>query len=65
MDIDPADLLDSNEVAEVLGLSANTSVSVYRRRYSDFPAPFVEKGSGNCVLWLRGEVEAWAAARSK
>jgi predicted DNA-binding transcriptional regulator AlpA len=61
--IDPADLLDAGEVATVLGLTKRTSVSVYRGRYPDFPPPIVAKNSGKCDLWLRGEIEAWAAGR--
>lgn len=57
--IDPADLLDSNEVASILGLSSSTAVSTYRQRYPDFPPPVVVKGSGKCVLWLRSDVEGW------
>jgi predicted DNA-binding transcriptional regulator AlpA len=61
--IDPADLLDAGEVADLLGLSLRQAVSTYRRRYADFPAPVITKNSGKCDLWLRADVEAWAAAR--
>jgi predicted DNA-binding transcriptional regulator AlpA len=61
--IDPADLLDATEVAELLGLAKRQAVSVYRARYADFPQPAVEKASGQCVLWLRADVEAWASRR--
>jgi predicted DNA-binding transcriptional regulator AlpA len=65
MKIDPGELLDSNEVAALLGLSTSRAVSTYRARYSDFPAPVVQKGSGKCVLWLRADVEAWAQATGR
>ena len=55
--LDPADLVDAAEVAQVLGLSHRNSVSVYRRRYDDFPQPVVEKS--RCLLWLRADVESW------
>lgn len=58
---DLADLIDSAEVAATLGLSSHRAVSVYRSRYDDFPVPAVEKG--RCVLWLRADVETWAATR--
>jgi predicted DNA-binding transcriptional regulator AlpA len=58
------DLIDASEVAEILGLSSPRAVSVYRRRYESFPAPFVAKASGQCVLWLRADIEAWAAGRA-
>jgi predicted DNA-binding transcriptional regulator AlpA len=61
--IDPDDLLDAGEVAALLGLGRRQAVSTYRGRYTDFPAPVVEKSSGKCVLWLRQDVEAWAAGR--
>jgi predicted DNA-binding transcriptional regulator AlpA len=61
--IDPADLLDASEVAELLGLSSAGAVSVYRARYDDFPAPAVRKASGKCVLWLRADIAAWADER--
>jgi len=38
-------------------------VDVYRRRYSDFPKPFIQKD--RWVLWLRQDIEAWARARAK
>lgn len=63
MKIDPNDLLDASEVAALLGLSKRTSVAVYRGRYPDFPAPVITKNSGKCDLWLRADVEAWAASR--
>ena len=61
--IDPADLVDASEVAEILGLSSPRSVAVYRARYLDFPQPAVNKASGKCVLWIRAAVEAWARSR--
>lgn len=63
--IDPAELIDAGEVAEILGLSRRQAVSTYRSRYPDFPAPTVEKNSGKCVLWLRSDIEAWAKARAR
>jgi len=58
--LDPNELLDSHEVAEVLGLSRFNAVSTYRRRYSDFPSPIVEKG--RCLLWLRADIVQWRRA---
>lgn len=55
------DLLDTDEVADVLGLTNRRVVSVYRSRYPDFPAPVVVKG--RCTLWLRADVEAWRDRR--
>lgn len=57
--VDPADLLDATEVAEVLGLGNRNSVSVYARRHGDFPQPVVDKADGHTKLWLRADVEAW------
>jgi predicted DNA-binding transcriptional regulator AlpA len=62
--IDADDLVDSRGVADVIGLAQHQSVSVYRKRYPDFPAPVVDMGAGRCLLWLRRDVEAWAAGRA-
>ena len=62
--IDPADLVDSNLIAEILGLKNRSSVAVYRARYEDFPAPVVDMGAGRCLLWLRADIAAWKAGRS-
>jgi predicted DNA-binding transcriptional regulator AlpA len=65
MQIDHADLLDSHEVAQALGLGSHRAVSVYRSRYDDFPTPIIEKGAGRCVLWRRQDIEAWAQRKGK
>jgi predicted DNA-binding transcriptional regulator AlpA len=57
MMIDTDILVDLSEVAASIGLDNPRGVSVYRRRYADFPAPVITKG--RCVLWLRSDVEAW------
>ena len=59
--VDPADLIDSTEVAPLVGLTNSNGVSVYRHRYDDFPEPVVVKG--RCLLWRRADIEAWAAGR--
>lgn len=61
MQVDPAELLDAAEVAAVIGLDNPRGVSVYRRRYPDFPKPVIAKG--RCVLWRRSDVEGWARRR--
>jgi hypothetical protein len=55
------DLLDAGEVAAVLGLTNRRGVSVYRRRYDDFPEPVIDRAP--CVLWRRADLEAWADQR--
>jgi len=57
------DLIDAQGVAEVLGLSHYNTVSVYQRRYADMPRPALDLGKGRIKLWLRPEVERWAAAQ--
>jgi glutathione-regulated potassium-efflux system ancillary protein KefG len=54
------DLIDARGVADLLGLSAPNTVSVYQRRYPDMPRPVVTLGRGRCMLWLRPEIEQWA-----
>jgi hypothetical protein len=61
--IDPDDLIDAAGVAELLGLASRSVVSVYRSRYPDFPYPAVERGQ--CRLWLRSDIEAWASATGR
>ena len=55
--IDPDELVDPSEAALLLEVGSGNAISVYRRRYADFPRPAVEKG--RCVLWLRADLEAW------
>lgn len=62
-DVNTDDLVDSRGVADLLGLAQHHSVSVYRKRYDDFPQPVVDMGAGRCLLWRRADVEAWAVAR--
>lgn len=57
--VDVDQLVDAPQVAEMLGLSNPNGVSVYQRRYADFPAPAVSRG--RCRLWLVGEISSWAA----
>jgi predicted DNA-binding transcriptional regulator AlpA len=59
--IDPADLIDAHEVAAIIGVNRGSNVSLYRKRYADFPDPVIEKG--RCLLWHRPAIEAWAAGR--
>ena len=58
--IDSEDLIDSQLVAEILGLAHRNSVTTYLRRYSDMPRPVVELGKGRVRLWLRPQIEDWA-----
>ncbi len=61
--VDVDDLIDSRAVAELLGLAHAESVHTIRRRHADFPEPAVDMGAGRCMLWVRGDVEAWAQQR--
>jgi len=61
--VDTDELVDSTEVAEILGLSSARAVSVYRSRYDDFPDPLLVKAGGRLLLWHRQEVEAWRRGR--
>lgn len=55
------DLVDAQGVAEILGLSQRNSVTLYQRRYPDMPRPVVDMGRGRAKLWLRPEIDLWAA----
>jgi glutathione-regulated potassium-efflux system ancillary protein KefG len=59
------DLIDATGVADVIGLSQRTSVSVYQRRYPEMPRPVVDLGRGRPRLWLRSEITAWAKVRGR
>jgi predicted DNA-binding transcriptional regulator AlpA len=59
--VDVDDLLDANGVAELLGLAHRNTVSVYQHRYEDMPRPVREFGDRRTKLWLRSEIEEWAA----
>jgi glutathione-regulated potassium-efflux system ancillary protein KefG len=54
------DLIDAQGVADTLGLSQGTAVSVYQHRYPDMPRPVVNLGNGRILLWLRPEMLEWA-----
>jgi predicted DNA-binding transcriptional regulator AlpA len=58
--VNTEDLVDAQGVAELLGLSQRTAVSVYQRRYPDMPGPVVILSRGRTRLWLRSEIIAWA-----
>jgi predicted DNA-binding transcriptional regulator AlpA len=61
--VDTSELINAQEVAPIIGLTNPNGVSVLRRRHPDFPTPAVEKGQ--CVLWLKADIVAWAKARSR
>ncbi len=62
--VDVDDLLDANGVAQLLGLSHRNTVSVYQHRYVDMPRPVREFGNRRAKLWLRPEIERWAAEQT-
>jgi predicted DNA-binding transcriptional regulator AlpA len=59
--VDVDDLIDTQEVAAILGLAHRNTVSEYQARYLEMPRPVVERRGGRLKLWLRPEVERWAA----
>lgn len=61
--VDLDDLIDAAGVADILGLSRATAVTVYLARYPDLPRPCFTLGEGRVRLWLRSEVQAWQAQR--
>ncbi len=58
------DLLDTQGVAEILGLAHRNTVLQYQQRYHDMPRPVFDLGKGRVKLWLRPEIERWAARQS-
>jgi glutathione-regulated potassium-efflux system ancillary protein KefG len=66
--VDTNDLIDTQGVAEILGLAYRNTVLQYQHRYSDMPSPVFDLGKGRVKLWLRPEVQRWAdeqAARGR
>lgn len=59
--VDVDDLIDTQEVARVLGLAHRNTVSEYQARYEDMPRPVINLGRGRSKLWLRPEIERWHA----
>ena len=62
--VDIDDLIDVGEVARILGLSHNNSVTTYLQRYADFPRPVLLLVRGRCRAWVRQDVVAWVVGRS-
>jgi hypothetical protein len=58
------DLLDAHGVADILGLSHRNTVFQYQRKYDDMPRPVVDLGEGRVKLWLRPQIERWAARQT-
>jgi glutathione-regulated potassium-efflux system ancillary protein KefG len=58
------DLLDAQGVADILQLAHRNTVSQYQQRYDDMPKPVIDLGKGRVKLWLRPEIEGWAAEQA-
>jgi predicted DNA-binding transcriptional regulator AlpA len=58
--IETDDLLDTQGVAEILGLAHRNTVLQYQQRYHDMPRPVFDLGKGRVKLWLRPEIVQWA-----
>ncbi len=63
--VDVDDLIDTQGVAGILGLAHRNTVSEYQARYQDMPRPVIDLGGGRSKLWLRQELEEWAAGRQR
>lgn len=59
------ELIDARDVAQILGLAHRNTVSEYQARYQDMPRPVVDLGRGRPRLWVRPEIERWAASHRK
>jgi hypothetical protein len=58
------DLIDAHAVADLLNLAHPNTVSVYQHRYAHMPRPAIDLGKGRVKLWLRPEIEKWAATHA-
>jgi predicted DNA-binding transcriptional regulator AlpA len=63
--VDVEELIDTQTVATILGLAHRNTVSEYQARYDDMPRPVVNLGGGRLKLWLRPEIERWAARHER
>ena len=63
--VDLDDILDAAAVAQLIGVTDARSVSTYRARDAEFPAPILVSSGGRCQYWLRQDVEAWQAKRQQ
>jgi glutathione-regulated potassium-efflux system ancillary protein KefG len=61
--VDVDQLIDSQEVARIIGLAFHQGVSLYQARYPDMPRPLIDLGPKRSKLWLRQDIEKWARAR--
>jgi glutathione-regulated potassium-efflux system ancillary protein KefG len=59
--VDVDDLIDTQDVARILGLAHRNTVSEYQARYEDMPRPVINLGRGRSKLWIRQEIECWHA----
>ena len=59
--VDTEDLIDTQGVADILGLAHRNTVLQYQDRYDDMPKPVFDLGKGRVKLWLRPQIERWAA----
>jgi glutathione-regulated potassium-efflux system ancillary protein KefG len=59
--VDVDDLIDTQDVARILGLAHRNTVSEYQAKYAEMPRPVIDLGRGRSRLWLRHEVERWHA----
>ena len=62
--VDTNDLIDTQGVAEILGLAYRNTVLQYQHRHADMPKPVFDLGKGRVKLWLRPEIEQWAEQQS-
>lgn len=56
------DLLGRKEAAQLLGISTQRLAQILES-HADFPNPVAELSAGK--IWLRGDVEAWAAKNGR
>ena len=54
--VDVDDLIDTQDVARILGLAHRNTVSEYQARYEDMPRPVINLGHGRSKLWIRREI---------
>lgn len=63
--VDPDDLIGAADVQALLRLSHPSSVTTYLKRYSDFPAPIIDRSNSRVRLWKRQDIEHWLQGREE
>jgi len=60
--VNSEDIMSLVDVAHFLGIQPNNA-SMWRKRYKDFPKPFMVVANNNTPLFLKSDIIAWYKSR--